>query len=328
MANNLPVYWNRPVGELAQRHEVVLTPEQRERHQIYALLLMAIAAQFWNGNKYGQDYVYPLNPRPGSGPSVRLRESYMGHNIAALAVAGDGEVIDFEFNHNETFNSSVEHAESRMLRRIFALRQINDSWDVDGHRNEYADYSTLLSKVSIYTTLESCSQCSGIMTLAGTKEVIYLQSDPKMYNIGDILRRLSEDHGGATTYLQAPLPIAGRCVGLDAFDRLDAAYQEFARAQTDGAGQPFAYKTGPNGEREEKWSASVTSFLCTAAAYSIFATGEPRLLEFERRHFNGKCHGRYCPPGSARANEALVHEALDFLAYVKAKGHRATCHKV
>src|SRR3981189_2447238 len=45
-------------------------------------------------------------------------DRYLGHNIACIAVDGNGEIIDFDFNHNDLFRSSAEHAESRMVRRF------------------------------------------------------------------------------------------------------------------------------------------------------------------------------------------------------------------
>ena len=48
---------------------------------------------------------------------------YLGHNIVALAVDWDKqEVIDFAFNHNSVFKSPAEHAEMRLLDRIFLSR--------------------------------------------------------------------------------------------------------------------------------------------------------------------------------------------------------------
>ena len=41
-------------------------------------------------------------------------DRYLGHNIACIAVDGNGEIIDFDFNHNDFFRSSAEHAESRI----------------------------------------------------------------------------------------------------------------------------------------------------------------------------------------------------------------------
>jgi hypothetical protein len=103
--------------------------ELKEKHQIYLMGLMAIAAHYWNGNKKGVEGDYPLNCQRGE--SGYNPNSYLGHNIAAIAVNGDGEIIDFDFNHNEVFDSSVEHAESRLLRRIFSLTQVYRTYNND-----------------------------------------------------------------------------------------------------------------------------------------------------------------------------------------------------
>ena len=39
-------------------------------------------------------------------------------------VGTKGRIMDYEFNHNNVFDSTVEHAESRLVRRLFALNQI------------------------------------------------------------------------------------------------------------------------------------------------------------------------------------------------------------
>ena len=58
------------------------------------------------------------------------------------------------------------------------------------------------ANVTVYTSLEPCSQCAGIMALGRVREVVYLQTDPGMYSISNILRRLT-----AGTKLEAPVPI-------------------------------------------------------------------------------------------------------------------------
>src|SRR4051812_28800496 len=121
--SNIERFLHRPVSDLvaspppAQR----IQPGDIERHQIYGLLLMSITRYFWNGNKRGRRGEYPLNPSEAAGDIGNfLDKDYLGHNIGALAVDADGNVIDFDFNHNEIFNSSAEHAEARLIRRLFS----------------------------------------------------------------------------------------------------------------------------------------------------------------------------------------------------------------
>jgi hypothetical protein len=54
-----------------------------------------------------------------------------GHNIGR-SPSTRGTIVDFDFN-NEVFNSSVEHAESRLVRRLFKLGRF-DPWRQAGRR--------------------------------------------------------------------------------------------------------------------------------------------------------------------------------------------------
>jgi hypothetical protein len=160
-----------------------------------------------------------------------------------------------------------------------------------------------------------------MMTLAGTKDVVYLQSDPGMYSIGNILRRLTKSKDESKTYLQAPLPISASDIGLDVDARLEAKFKEFEKEQSAKTGAPFAKLP------KDKWTASITSFLCTDDAYDVFRSGHKGLEELARQYAAGKGFGNYCPKDSKFANCSLVKEALDFYEYVQTKGDRATPHR-
>jgi hypothetical protein len=125
-------YWKKPVSHLidVDLPSGLSQESVRERHGIYALLLMALVARFWNGNSNGPRGVYPFRGTQkdldqGSNPQcLRYKgdlndaddpqriswDRYLGHNIACLAVDGRGEIMDFDFNHNAIFRSSAEHA--------------------------------------------------------------------------------------------------------------------------------------------------------------------------------------------------------------------------
>lgn len=118
-------------------------PAVRERHQIYSYLLMKLIHRFWNGNKNGPLGTYPQrSAQLEKGRTDRYLgdiyersdkahipwDRYLGHNIACIAVDGLGHIIDFDFNHNAFFRSTAEHAESRLVRRLFSLTDVFDSW--------------------------------------------------------------------------------------------------------------------------------------------------------------------------------------------------------
>lgn len=318
MANNLPKYWSLPVSRLARPIRTQVSPEWKERHGIYAQLLMAINTWYFNPFKFGPEWEYPFAPAI---VSYWSRKSYQGHNIAALAVDGHGHIIDFALNQNELYQSSIEHAEARLLRRVFALCEIHHSWHM--HSAEGANYSNLLSNVTVYTTLESCTQCTGIMTLAGVKEVIYLQTDPQMYNIGFIVRRLSRVASGAA-YLQAPLPVAGSSLGLTAFSRLNDYFRRYRQLQARRV-TPFALRHGP--PYQEKFEPdSITSFLCTREAYSVFEAAGKELVARTSGQLNFPGF-RPLPDRHVLTNLGALREAKQFIKYVHQRRDRATAHK-
>lgn len=313
--SNLDKYLQGPVAKLVAQPEVTLVEEENERHRIYCGLLMACTRNYWNGNKNGRQGEYPLNPSTAAGDVGRFLDAdYRGHNIACLAVDGDGLVIDFDFNHNSLFDSSAEHAEARLVRRLFSLTQIHDSWNVRGDAHSPKGAGNLLKEVTVYTTLESCAQCSGIMALGQVKAVVYLQQDPGVASIGNILRRLTEK-----TNLQSPVPISANMIGLDCFDQFSTAFQQFTEQQLSMTGEPFhrAENSHP------QYTDSITSFLCTKAAYQVYRAGEQAFdaSTDQTLQFPG-----YRPHALALTNSEALIEAKSFRQYAIDKGKRGTPH--
>lgn len=313
---NLEKYWNQNVSALATLPQRTIEAGHKERHSLYALCLMGIVHHYWNGLKRGRQGSYPWNPTTGGD---YLQDDYRGHNIAAIAVDKNGAIIDFEFNHNRLFNSSAEHAEARLIRRIYNLTQISDSWDVNSNFPTYSDYNTF-EEVTVYTTLESCSQCSGIMALARVKEVVYLQTDPGMYMIGNMLRNLT-----AGSDLESPLPVPGSEIGLAHFTALDVAYDSF---QSGVGAKPFHELNG-----KKDTTPSITSFLCTDLAYKIYASASSELTAYhggqkKLQHASALPLDRKGNPvTTGLTNEQVLAEAYHFYNYATKKGRRATPHQ-
>ena len=226
-------FLEKKLKELVKPTGDVLSKEEKERHRIYASALAKITKKYWCGNKYGLSGLYPLNPKvcKWEDECPHLEDQYRGHNIAALAVDHDGYIIDFDFNHNTLFDASTEHAEARLIRRLFSLTQLQESWNVSSEKNPADKYSNALSRVTIYTTLESCTQCTGIMMLGRVKEVVYLQSDSGMYRIGDLLHTMTVRKENKD-FIRAPKPISADRIGLKITKRLNKAYNEFTQIQS------------------------------------------------------------------------------------------------
>lgn len=315
----LEEYWNQPVSNLVAESPRAIPDEEKERQRIYSLLLMSVVALNWNGNKRGlKDSIKPsptkdygLNPllstpeKPVS-RGRQLANDYLGHNIAAIAVDRDGYIIDFEFNHNEIFNSSTQHAEARLLNRVFSLNQIHDSWNAGTQSEGGTSYGQLLKGVTIFTSLESCAQCSGIMTLGNANEVVYLQEDPGQYKIGNIMFRLTESHNPKEKAL-APRPVPASAFGFDYYTRLSEKFG--------------AFKT-------ETHITSITSFLCSETAYLIFLDAEHELSRLSQTGLTFPAWKAPLPnDGQSRlSNSEALEECLSFYRYVAEKGRRGTPH--
>jgi tRNA(Arg) A34 adenosine deaminase TadA len=368
--------WPRQLGIVTQVDldtdaKELKDPAAQERHRIYSYLLMRLIHRFWNGNKNGPFGTYPQR----SGQLERGRtdrysgdinersdkahiawDRYLGHNIACLAVDGVGHIIDFDFNHNALFRSTAEHAESRLVRRLFSLTDVFDSWKTGPHINN-RPHSASLGEVTLYTSLESCAQCSGVMSLAGVKQIIYMQNDFTAYKIGNIMYNLAnridlkDANGNVTGNIPgAPVPIPGSAVGLDEFDALNKGNFEFGTDMMD-AGIEYkkdrdtrsnpadvdqtildkAFFVSPD-KKFADYEPSITSYLCTDHALKIFKEGGAKLdsmaLKFEDRRFPAQ---NPLPPEAAQrvlTNKECLEEAKQFFEYVDVEGYRGSPHKL
>jgi tRNA(Arg) A34 adenosine deaminase TadA len=308
------------VRELVAPVKKELTDLQKERHYIYSLLLLSLAAHYFCPNKptkpeekIERGTLGDTDPQNAILPAGHwaekrgafLNSNYFGHNIAAFAIDRNGYIIDFDFNHNEVFSSSIEHAEARLLNRLFKLTNIHDSWNVGDRQVETptkrpARYSNMLEGVTVYTTLESCAQCSGIMTLGNVKEVVYLQEDPGQYKIGNIMYQLTDPFDKEKKHM-APLPTSGADFGFPYFDQLNVEFNKF---------------TATLG------STNLTSFLCTNPVYQIFLAAEVHLSEFKI----SAATGTLVSDDGKLTNEGVLAECLSFYRYAVEKGLRGTPH--
>ncbi len=376
----LQPFWSGPVSAFATLPDPDLSPEWQERHRIYSQCLMAILWRLWNGNKYGETGNYgawrtnQLTSPLQSGGNLYQGGTYLGHNIAALAVDYYGQILDYDFNHNNVFDSSVEHAESRLVRRLFALNQVYDPLtgnvtpsppatalaapsegpaagrtlaeraagrDRARTRRRFATavsdrartapspgaaevtsgYSTLLSDVTLYTSLESCAQCSGIMTLASVKEIVYLQWDQGEFLVGNLMYQATQaqqalGQGGFT----APLPIRGDDIGMDSFMALNNGNDAFSQQV---ATQPF-YTDGSFTVN----TPSITSYLCTDGANQIYEGVALRFLwGYPDQPLQYPDFTPVDEPGFL-TNAEVLSNALLFYAYVDQLGTRGTAHRV
>lgn len=341
----LALLWNHPIREIAVTDLKKVAPELeqpevKERHRIYAGLLSALICRFWNGNNKGPVGIYPWREKQRGrqvsespiafhyhGDTITDPDAnrvnwdrYLGHNIACLAVDATGEIIDFDFNHNQVMRSTVEHAESRLVRRLFSLTNVFDSWQT-GARIPGKSASFSLTGITIYTSLESCAQCSGIMALGRVKQVVYLQGDPGQYRVGNLMFNLAGKDSSKPPLPLAALPIPASELNFDTMAKLESAYTDFANAvqAADGKDRSRAYFIPPD-SRPLDYDSGITSFLCTDGARAIF--GEAA------QAFSTMSAGTFCPEGSRMTNADCLQHARDFYRYADLEGYRGSPHKL
>ena len=347
----LRVYWAKSVGQLTDVNARIteaapdlLTDVGKERHRIYCFLLMKLIHRFWNGNKRGPVGKYPLRAKqklehgryrgdmfasPMLDPLRVSWDRYLGHNIACIAVDGHGHIIDFEFNHNDFFRSSAEHAEARMVRRLFGLANIPDYWQT-GDPLPKKSRAFSLKDVTLYTSLESCAQCSGVMSLGRVKQVVYLQNDPGAYMVGNIMFNLAGQESGDKSSLAA-IPIPASVVGVTYQHELNKRYNNFMVdiAKAEKAGDQSRAFFVPPGYRKGSplsvdYGNSITSFLCTDSAMEVFEHGAKSFDGLELRWGNR----RYRKDKDTLTNEQVLKQAVKFYEYADVEGFRGSPHKL
>ena len=139
--------------------EISFTSQQDELDYIYMLLTYAITFETWQKNK---------------------DKKKRGHNIGAILVNKNNEIVAHDFNSITSKNDGSQHAEFRVMSKY--LKSTSEIY---------------LKGYSIYTTLEPCSMCSGMMTILLVDKVVYGQKDPQY---GGTLQKLANSYDDLPAY--------------------------------------------------------------------------------------------------------------------------------
>lgn len=205
-----------PDGAFAAEHVNIKTV-QDERDLIFGLLAYAVVFADWQDDENGR-----------------------GHNIGSVLVDDNtGRPVYWARNSSKGTHNSTQHGEVRLITNY-----LNCGGSPANGKTRY-----LKGSYSIYTTLEPCVMCSGMMTLTQVGRTVYGQTDPAYGNAIETLK--------LRNYPNLP---RSQALNSEIRRGLDANFQ----AQCPVADQ-------------KKGTCSVTAFLRSGDAKSAFRTASERL---------------------------------------------------
>lgn len=178
-------------------------------------------------------------------------DNQRGYNIGCVMLIGPKETDNLVWADKNCVNGELrngtQHGEIRCMQNYII-------WWVKNHpgRTDKPD----LSKATIYTTLEPCAQCSGMMTMQRIHSTIYGQTDP---NFGKVLERLSLDSTSINGYKPYPWTVESTRSKCEYTTALEMAYTLWLRENPNGA---------------------ITKFLTTLAAQQIFLKAKKEFEKF------------------------------------------------
>ena len=178
----------QPTLTLPFQEYSVKDPIRQEVDEIYSLLTYALVDANW---------------QPGNVPRNQRR----GYNIGALLVDKDQKPVFYGLNCINATDNATQHGE---VRAITAYLEKTRRFNLDGF--------------TIYTSLEPCIMCAGMMTMTDIDRVVYGQKDVDFSNGLERLALDTRAYGGyapfkRTTWADAS-PASFRL-------RLDDAYRSF-----------------------------------------------------------------------------------------------------
>jgi tRNA(adenine34) deaminase len=211
-------------------------PQQVELDTIYSLLAYAVVYVNW---------------QPEGAPESR------GYNIGSVLVDEQDNVVCWAVNSVGVTGNGTQHGEVRLMTNYV------------GNTRTFS-----LPKHAVYTTLEPCAMCSGMMTMQSVAKTVYGQRDR---DYGATLERLALNSTAAGGYCPFPRTVISVETESEFAAALDRRYEQY-HATT----------------KEPR----LTRFLASSEAQQIYAAAYKAFLDYEPVH---------------AANEARLAAARDFL---------------
>jgi tRNA(adenine34) deaminase len=205
------------------------SPSAAERDEIYALLTYAVVQRQWQDEG-------AKDPR--------------GYNIGSVLVDKNACAVYWGLNSVNLAKNKTQHGEVRLMSCY--LDRNRDA----GHPLPGAN----LAGYSIYTTLEPCAMCSGMMVLQSVRRTVYGQKDP---TFGDALERLAFDGEHCGGYPPYPRPVQSVPSTLALRTRLETLFRDYCASNPSNC--------------------SITDFLTTPAAKQVYDDSVAALRSYQPR---------------------------------------------
>ncbi|WP_146023694.1 MULTISPECIES: nucleoside deaminase [unclassified Pseudomonas] len=183
-----------------------------EKDEIFSLLAMTMVERDWQTGVNGR-----------------------GHNIGSILVDNSNKPVFWARNTIRKDDDATQHGEVRLMQGFLKCPGVGK------HVKGY----------SVYTTLEPCAMCAGMLAMTQVDRVIYLQRDPAYGGIGE---RLKSSKYPRTYEEDTPNQLTQK-------NKLDHAFEVF-----------------------QKENDSITDFLLTDEAHWIFVSAGRALAKYQISH--------------------------------------------
>lgn len=207
-----------------------------------------------------------------------------GYNIGSVLIDWPNGKAWWARNNVGCFNNGTQHGEVRAMQQYtFAT-------------NQY-----YLDKAAIYTTLEPCEMCAGMMSMEKVGRTIYAQHDP---SFGDALQRLALDStalpNGYPPYPRVTKPIPS---ALGFYSAINAEYKKFCDKKSPSQCNIVQFLASP--EAKALYENETNIFLSYKPTYPANNALQIALLKLynEAPVSNGQCNDPApvpYPPGKER----------------------------
>jgi tRNA(Arg) A34 adenosine deaminase TadA len=195
------------------------TPSQIQLEKDTVLSLACLSAVY---------KTWQTNSAPGS----------RGHNIGCVMVNSNSLPISWNVNCVTILDNGTQHGEVRVVQEFLSSTNASGKY-IDGN--------------TVYTTLEPCAMCTGMLTMNKAKRVVYVQADP---GFGSAIKGLN----------------------LVRYPRVFPAFTPTTLPQKKKLEEQFA--------KFSKTNPSITDYLLTTNAQAIYASALTDLMNYRVKWTN------------------------------------------